>query len=345
MFLSNEYFPFVPLSKGFIEKYMIKANPNFVIIYIYILKKHFDKEQIIINQISEKLDILETDVLKALSYWQENKALNYQLTESKTVNVEFLNFDLQEGYKKEEKECNYTEDEISVYSQQEEIQQIFRIVENKLAKTLSYQERKILIRLYDNYSISMEVMVMLLTYCIEKDKTNFNYIEKVAINWSENRIDSIEKVEAYIKIFDKDHKNIMQAFGIRNREPIKKEIEFMKKWIIEYKMPINLIEEACTRTILKTSNPSFEYANGIITNWHNDGVKKIEDIEELDKKFDDISKSKESQIKKRQENMGKDKFNKNATYSKNKFVNYTQPNLNFKELRELEIKALKEGIE
>ena len=32
----NNYFSFVPLYNFFIEKYMIKANPSFVIVYIYI---------------------------------------------------------------------------------------------------------------------------------------------------------------------------------------------------------------------------------------------------------------------------------------------------------------------
>ena len=36
--IMNNYFSFVPIYNLFIEKYMIKSNPSFVVIYIYIKK-------------------------------------------------------------------------------------------------------------------------------------------------------------------------------------------------------------------------------------------------------------------------------------------------------------------
>lgn len=341
----NEYFPFVPVSSIFIEKYMIGTNAHFVVIYLYILKKYLNKEKINLNIISEKLDILESDIIKALNYWNDINVISYDKTNMNEININFL--DLKESQINniipEQKKLSYTDDEISIYSQKEEIQQLFRVAEKKLAKTLSYQDRKILITLYDSYGISMEILAILFTYCMEKGKCNFNYIEKVAIDWCENNIDSVEKVEAYLKVFDTGYKNIMRAFGLR-REPIKEEINFMKIWLMEYKMPINIIEEACTRTVLKTGQPNFVYTNGIIKNWKDNNVKSIDDIRKIDDKFEQNRKVKDNEMKIKLENFNKQNLNNNFN-NKSKFVNYKQKIPNYEDLRKLEIMALKEGIE
>ena len=45
---------------------------------------------------------------------------------------------------------------------------------------------------------------------------------------------------------------------------------------------MEIIREACTRTVLKTSRPSLSYADGILTSWHEADVRTIEDIHRLD---------------------------------------------------------------
>ena len=283
----NSYFSFVPIYNLFIEKYMIKSNPSFVVIYIYILKKSINSEDINLEDLSKELNILASDIIKALEYWQSQNIISYKQINNK---VEVIFFEIKEqnlqnnGDKKQEldnKDKTYTDEEVTIYSQKEEIQQLFRLAEKKLAKTLTYQDRKILIALYENYGMSLEILAILFTYCIENGKNNLNYIEKVAIDWCENNIDSLEKVETYLKVYNSDFKTIMKFFGILNRAPIKKEEDFMKKWILDYKIPMPIIEEACIRTIVKMGKHSFEYASAILKHWKEKNVKSLEDIKNL----------------------------------------------------------------
>ena len=338
----NNYFSFIPLYNFFIEKYMIKANPSFVIVYIYILKMFINNEDIYLDNVSNKLNMLASDVIKALDYWQYEKIISYKQVENK-VEITFFS-KKQENINKISNNINNKEDKVTIYSEKEEIQQIFRLAEKKLAKTLSYQDRQTLITLYEDYGMSMEILAVLLTYCIENGKTNFRYIEKVGIDWCENNIDSLEKVEAYLKVTNDDYRAIMSAFGIRNRAPIKKEEDFIKKWLLEYKIPIPVIQEACIRAVLQTGQVSFDYANKIIENWKDNNVKTLDDIKKLDDQFENSKKAKENETKK-DENVQKTYKNNIKTYSKNKFLNYSQRQPNYELLRKLEIMALKEGID
>lgn len=345
----NNYFSFVPIYNLFIEKYMIKSNPSFVIIYIYILKKSINSEDINLEDLSKELNILASDIIKALEYWQSQNIISYKQINNK---VEVIFFEIKEqnlqnnGDKKQEldnKDKTYTDEEVTIYSQKEEIQQLFRLAEKKLAKTLTYQDRKILIALYENYGMSLEILAILFTYCIENGKNNLNYIEKVAIDWCENNIDSLEKVETYLKVYNSDFKTIMKFFGILNRAPIKKEEDFMKKWVLDYKMPMPVIEEACVRTVITTGKASFEYASSIIERWKERNVKSLEDIKNLDNEYENYIKSKKEEKQKRVEQVFKPNIKNN--YGKNKFVNYKQEPLDYELLRKIEIMALKEGIE
>ena len=46
---------------------------------------------------------------------------------------------------------------------------------------------------------------------------------------------------------------------------------------------MDIILEACKRTVMQTSKPSLNYTDRILTSWYNDSVKSLEDITALDK--------------------------------------------------------------
>ncbi len=312
-----DYFPFVPISKNFIEQYIPKTNPSFVIIYIYILNLTMQNKPISLDDISLDLDILSSDILKALIYWQDKNLIKFTKQSDNIYLLDFLNINAPS------KEIKQTEDNL-FNKENQKIEELFRLAEKKLAKTLNYNEKQTLIKLYENYDLSAEILAILLTYCIEKGKNNFRYIEKVAIDWYENKIDTIEKAEAYIQFFDNDYKEIFEVFGIKYRAPAPIEKSFLNKWIFEYKMSIDMIKKACEKTILKTSSPNFQYADSILKSWYTKNIHNIKDI------------PKDSSFKK---NSNQDK----PVVKRSKFVNYEQSPIDYDILRRIEEKSLMGG--
>ena len=48
---------------------------------------------------------------------------------------------------------------------------------------------------------------------------------------------------------------------------------------------LELIKEACSRTIQNTGKASFAYTNKILNDWHNAGVESMGQVKELDKEY------------------------------------------------------------
>ena len=73
-----------------------------------------------------------------------------------------------------------------------------------------------------------------------------------------------------------------KAFGISNREPAAYERNLIYKWTDSYLFDIDMIVEACNRTIKTTHQPNFNYADSILTNWHNANIRNSDDIKKAD---------------------------------------------------------------
>ena len=76
---------------------------------------------------------------------------------------------------------------------------------------------------------------------------------------------------------------IMKAFGISNRDPGSAELDYIKKWN-SLGLGTDIIIEACSRTLLATHQASFPYANKILEDWKRLGVRNTSDIKHLDDK-------------------------------------------------------------
>ena len=111
----------------------------------------------------------------------------------------------------------------------------------------------------------------------------------------------------------------MKALGITGRNLIEPEVEFVNKWTKDYGFDMSLIEEACKRTILKIQQPSFEYTDKILTDWYNNKVHSLKDVDALDASF---SKNKKAASTARNVNNAKN----------NRFNNFNQRSYDFEAL-------------
>ena len=187
-----------------------------------------------------------------------------------------------------------------------EIEQLVKMAEATMGKILTQNDTQAIVSFYDWMGLPADVITMLLSYY--KDKP-MGYIEKVAIDWSEKEIDTIEKVDKYMSRH-KDYSKIMSYYGV-DRRPTEKEEKLIRVWLDEYKTPFELIKEACQRTVEKTNGVAVGYTNGILKNWHENGINTIEAVEQMDKQFS-------SKIENNENSKG------NTEVIKNSFNNFNQ---------------------
>lgn len=175
----------------------------------------------------------------------------------------------------------YSPSQVEDLTNSDEIKWLMNIIEIYLERLLKPTDIQLILFLYENVGFSVELIMYLYEYCVSKNKKNSSYIEAVALKWAQEGIDTVEKAEATSIAYNANFNAVSKAFGL-NRMPGAIEQKFITKWVNQYAFSIDVIIEACNRTILSTGKPDFKYADKILENWFNKGVHHLADIEKLD---------------------------------------------------------------
>lgn len=165
-------------------------------------------------------------------------------------------------------------------------------------KPLTQTDINSLLYIYDGLSFSPELLEYLVEYCVSIGKKSCRYIETVAIDWYKNGITSVEDAKIASQNYNSIYVAVLKQLGIPRRVPTPTETSFIDTWYNTYSFNKNIIIEACKRAV--TANPhsaNFNYVNGILENWHKQNVHKISDIEELDRKWAEEKKKKQTDHK------------------------------------------------
>lgn len=188
-----------------------------------------------------------------------------------------------------------------------DIGQLLFLAEQYLKKTLSATDMQRILYFYDELHFPAELIEFLIEYCVSQNHRSLSYIEKVGLSWHEEGIRTVDMAKNRTSTWNKNYFLILKAFGIRGRDPIPSEVVFMNRWLKEYGFSMELIREACARTIAQTSQPSFKYAEGILSKWHKENVRRPEDLKALDEQH--LQRSKTSAKKTADNKQGTNKFN------------------------------------
>ena len=347
------------LSNTFIDNYMPEANGEFVKVYIYLLRSLSNAPvSFSLEQMADRLLCTERDILRALKYWAKQELLVLDFTDSdKLCGIALLSPDkhtenassvsasvetvstveqpaiqaasapsaavepsVPTGKASSDKKQELTPERIRELKQNEEIIQILYIAEQYLGKTLSPTESQKLLFFYDGLGLSADLIEYLLEYCVSHNHKSIRYIEKVAIAWAEEAITTVEQAKRSNSRYNKEYFTILKALGITNRNPVETEITLMDTWLKTYCFSMEIIQEACNRTVLQTGQASFQYTDKILEGWKKKEVKTLDDIRSLDDEHQKRRQSKKAASRKPA-----------APASNNRFNNFEQREYDFSE--------------
>lgn len=291
------------LSNIFIDEYMKDANDAQLKVYLYLVRMLQAQSDISISDIADKFNHTEKDVLRALRYWEKCHVLALEFASDKSLTgIRLLDLN-QEPTARADKPSipaavsvvshqtisslpsyekpAYTLDDLKAFGQQESTAQLFFIAEQYLGRTLSPADMKSILFFTDRLHFSDDLIDYLLQYCVERGKRDFRYIEKVAIGWAESGVTTPAEAERQSSRYDKTVYSIMNALG-KTSSPAKSEVAYIKRWTTEYGFDLEVILEACSRTVLATDKHRFAYADSILSAWFKAGVHHVSDIAGLD---------------------------------------------------------------
>lgn len=302
------------VSNTFIDTYMPAANGSYVKVYLYLLRclsGHI--RDFSVSYLADRLEDTEKDIMRALNYWEKAGLIQIEYNnagEIRTITMQEpgmqdhdMEYTKQQNPAPIKEPCCppaaqdsiappsnvperpiYTNAQITELSKNDEIKWTMNIIEIYLERPLKPKDVQLILYLYDSVHFSSELIMYLYEYCISKNKKNSAYIEAVALAWAEQGISTVDQAEMANTVYNTNYTCVTKAFGL-NRGPGAIEKEYIDKWLYKFGFAVEIIVEACNRTILNTQKADFKYADKILENWYANQVKTPEDIKKLDTAF------------------------------------------------------------
>lgn len=286
---------YVQLSSSFIKEKLPTANPTFVKVYVYLMMLASENLQMSYGEIANTLGILESDLMQAIMYWENQGEVTRQgdnlYLSSDGVNGEMslAPSSIDDAPVNHQKQVNISE----IIAGDQSLSDMFMLSQEILGKTITEKDMETLYWFYSDLKMSPEVILLLLEYCVSKGKNRMNYIEKVAISWSEMGLNNSENVAIYLQSEEKKTGflySIRKIMGISDRSLSQIEEKYLFKWHDEFGMSEEMIALAYEYCIINTAKLSFPYMDKIISRWHDIGISTIEGAEEDNRKFKNNSK-------------------------------------------------------
>ncbi len=269
------------VENDFIDYYMGKANGEYVKVYLLLLRHlHANTGGLSICGLADFLECTEKDILRAFKHWSKEGLLNIDYDEAGNICGLAIGKTMEKPMEKPVKPV--AKSQKKQLPNQEELKQLYFVVEQYIGKPLSVTEIKKINYFFDTLNFSVDLIEYLIEYCVENGHRSFRYIESVAISWADAGVTSVEAAKENSLSYNKTYFSILNAFGIKGRGPAGAELAFMRKWLEEYGFSMDMIIEACNRTINNTHKPDFKYTDTILTNWHNQGAYDLAGVTTLD---------------------------------------------------------------
>lgn len=154
-----------------------------------------------------------------------------------------------------------------------------------IGKPLSTGDLGILLNLHDMDGLPVDVITMLLQFCVSREKFGMKYIESVGISWAHQGVDNVAKAEEKIREYS-DRRSawgtVSEIFGLKTvGSPTKSQLEIANRWINEWGFKRDAIRLAYETCVDKKGEYNLRYIDGIIKKWHKSGVHTVKEIESL----------------------------------------------------------------
>lgn len=333
------------ISNIFIDYYMSDANGEYVKTYLYLLRAVTTGEVLSVVSIADKLNYTERDVCRALKFWEKHGILSLKFRNDNSLESirllpitkpqntpEIHTENMVQSVAKittpastfqEPQKHAFTLDEMAEFKSNTDVEEILFIAEQYLGKTLSNTDINSILYIYDGLKFPVELIEYLIEYCVTKDHRSMHYIEATALAWARDNISTVEQAKHTYDTYNKNCFAVLKAFGIKNRHPAPAEQEMITTWTKDYGFSLDIIVEACNRTIQAIHTPNFGYADRILVRWKEQGVHHLSDIQVLDQKF---------QQEKAQKKEQKKQTGSAAPNTTNRFINFEQRSYDFNEL-------------
>jgi DnaD/phage-associated family protein len=276
-----------------VDKYLKIASPEQIKALLWVLRHASDSPEL--SELCAVLKCEEGDGRDYLKFWEElgillcDDAYNQRPSPPSLKSADAKNTKTPQKPPLEPIPLiNPTSEQILARANESpEIAFLFNESQKKLGRTVGYDTQCVLLMLHDQYGLPVEVILMIIEYCVSVNKASVAYISAVGRDWAEKEIDSIEKADEQVEILRRCNgiwKEFAAMAGISNPRPTSVQSEYLRTWTYELSFSVDMIFLAYEEMANHCAKLSFAYINKVLTNWYDSGLKTPSDVAEAAKK-------------------------------------------------------------
>lgn len=282
----------------FFAEHLSQIPGDYLKIYLYLVFLSKYKKDIKINDMSKKLSLPVKSINDGLKFLEDNNLILKKTTG-------FIILDLQEITLNNLYKPNLTQSKEKIEqtsknrSRSKAIEHINNMYFQGVMGPSWYNDIDLW---FKKYNFDEQVMIALIDYCYNRSALHKNYVQTVAEAWGSNKIHTWNDLDLYSQKQEnlKKLKNIIAKKLGKHGGLTQYEEAYIENWVVDFGYDMNIIELALKRTTFK-QNPTFEYINNIITDWHERNLKTPSEVEafiEQRKKQNKDLKEMKSQVSK-----------------------------------------------
>ena len=164
-------------------------------------------------------------------------------------------------------------------------------VEQRLGKRLSTPDLKNLFFLYDHLALPPEVILLVVTFCIQEQERKYgpgrkpflSVIRREAALWARNGVDTLEQAEIHLTQLlsaRSRERQIARLLELPDRELVERERKYIAGWL-EQGFSDDALRLAYEKTVMGTTSKTMDwrYMNGILRRWHEKGLHTAAQIQ------------------------------------------------------------------
>lgn len=272
------------ISNNFLDHYVLKANGEYLKVFLMILRFTQSGTTPSTELLADRLEMPERDIKRAVAYWEREGVLGSQkeaapveapVPKQAEPSIPAAMVDLPE-------KVTLSGSELAEKHQDDDFANLMFVTEMYLGHPLTSSELNSLYYIYDSLKLPINLIEYLIEYCVSNQKQNMRYIETVAISWHQKGISTIEQAKSQPSPYSKDYYTILKAMGLSGT-PAPAQITFIEKWLNTDCFSIQVILEACNRTMTTIGKPSFPYIDKILSSWKKQGLKSVQQVLDYEK--------------------------------------------------------------
>ena len=261
----------------FFTEYLSGASGDYIKVYLYMsfLSKH--NKDIKINDLSKTLNIPVKQIQDACTHWENEGVITKKLNGYILNNIQEV--ELHKLYKPK---ITISPKDIEKNAQEQyRAKAIESLNTNYFQGMMSTSWYGDIEMWFKKYGFDEQVMIALFDYCYNKSALHRNYIQAVADAWAKNNIKTLSDLETHEQKKEKINsisKSISKKLKLY-RPLTAPEEDYVKVWVDNYNYGLDIIDLALKKTTSKT-NPTFDYLNKVISDWHKNNLHNPTEVEQ-----------------------------------------------------------------